>query len=161
MSQPADQEQDAADILFFPPLLSILTPLLAIILHFLWPLSILPPIGGISLLLGLLIMSASGALAISASRSFTKAGTDVNPKTATTSIVRAGPFRFSRNPMYLGMILLQIGLGLTFSLDWALLLTPLLALALHFGVVLREEAYLSRKFGAPYVEYMQQVRRWF
>lgn len=154
-------DQDSADILFFPPTLSILAPLLAIVLGFLFPLSILPPIGGINLLLGVGIMAGSGALAITATRSFSKAGADVNPKTATATIVRSGPFRFSRNPMYLAMILLQIGLALTFSLDWALLLAPALALALHFGVVRREEAYLTRKFGRPYIDYMQQVRRWF
>ncbi len=62
--------------------------------------------------------------------------------------------------MYLGMILFQIGIALAFSLDWALLIAPLLWAALHFGVVLREERYLSERFGEEYTRFVSQTRRW-
>ena len=75
-------------------------------------------------------------------------------------VVETGPYRFTRNPMYLGMVIIQIGLCLTFSLDWLIFLTPILWAALHFGVVLREEAYLEAKFGAPYQHFKGRTRRW-
>ncbi len=62
--------------------------------------------------------------------------------------------------MYLGMVLMTLGIGLVASLDWAVILAPLLWALLHFGVVLREETYLRAKFGAPYEAWLARTRRW-
>jgi protein-S-isoprenylcysteine O-methyltransferase Ste14 len=88
------------------------------------------------------------------------AGTNVNPAKPALTIVHGGPFRFTRNPMYLALCLLQVALGF-FLNDWITLLFVVpLALFLHYGVILREERYLTAKFGEPYLELKRQVRRW-
>ena len=84
-------------------------------------------------------------------------GVDVPP----TRLVTEGPFRFTRNPMYLALCLLQVALGF-FLNDWITLLFVVpLALILHYGVILREERYLTAKFGEPYLQLKRDVRRWF
>lgn len=89
------------------------------------------------------------------------AETNINPFKPTTSIVRTGPFRFTRNPLYLAMTLIYLGLTLLANTWWCFpLLVPVLLL-IHFGVVKREERYLERKFGDSYREYQSRVRRYF
>jgi protein-S-isoprenylcysteine O-methyltransferase Ste14 len=89
-----------------------------------------------------------------------KAGTNVNPAEPALTIVRGGPYRFTRNPMYLALCLLQVALGF-FLNDWITLLFVVpFALIMHYGVVLREERYLTAKFGEPYLELKRAVRRW-
>ena len=85
----------------------------------------------------------------------------IDPAKPALTIVRGGPFRFTRNPMYLALCLLQIALGF-FLNDWITLLFVVpLALILHYGVILREEKYLTAKFGEPYLQLTRDVRRWF
>lgn len=154
-------ERDAPDILVFPPLVSVVAPALAVGLEWAVPLGRLPGIGTpVILVPGLAVLGLAGWLAVTGEHEFRAAKTNVDPRKPALVLVREGPFRFTRNPMYLGMVLLQIGLGLTFSLDWALVLAPLVWAILHFGVVLREEAYLSARFGAAYDAYVTQSRRW-
>jgi len=88
------------------------------------------------------------------------AGTNVRPDRPALTVVRSGPYRFARNPMYLSLCLLQLAIG--FFLDgWVqLLFAGVLALVLHFGVILREESYLQRKFSEQYLSFKRQVRRW-
>ena len=88
------------------------------------------------------------------------AETNINPFKPTTSIVSTGPFRFTRNPLYLAMTLIYLGLTLVANTGWCFpLLIPVLLL-IHFGVVAREERYLERKFGESYREYRLRVRRY-
>jgi protein-S-isoprenylcysteine O-methyltransferase Ste14 len=87
-------------------------------------------------------------------------GTNVRPDRPALTIVRSGPFRFSRNPMYLSLCLLQLALGLMLDSWWPLLFAIPLACILHFGVILREERYLEAKFGEPYLALRRKVRRW-
>ena len=84
----------------------------------------------------------------------------VRPDRPALTIVRSGPYRFTRNPMYLSLCLLQVALG--FILDgWIPLLFALVLMAiLHFGVILREEKYLEAKFGEQYLVLKREVRRW-
>jgi protein-S-isoprenylcysteine O-methyltransferase Ste14 len=112
------------------------------------------------LVCGIVLVILAPTLALSAFVTMKKAGTNVNPGEPALIIVRGGPCRFTRNPMYLALCLLQIALGF-FLNDWitVLFVVPL-ALILHFGVVLREERYLSAKFGEPYLELKRDVRRW-
>ncbi|MEM1159587.1 MAG: isoprenylcysteine carboxylmethyltransferase family protein, partial [Pseudomonadota bacterium] len=117
-----------------------------------WTLSMLIPGAG--------LMALAAALALSGIYSFKKAGTHVEPFKPSLVLVRDGPYRFTRNPMYAGLILMLAGLALIFSIDYALFMVPALWLVLHHGVVLREEAYLTEKFGEPYANYLSQTRRW-
>ena len=89
-----------------------------------------------------------------------RAGTHVDPALPATVLVVTGPFRFSRNPMYLARTLLYAGLALVMNTLWPLIaLAPLLVLIQH-GVIYREERYLDATFGHAYRQYQAQVRRW-
>lgn len=82
------------------------------------------------------------------------------PWKAPRALVLAGPYRFTRNPMYLGFLLIQAGIGCARqNALYLVLLVPSWAL-LHWGVVLREERFLLRKFGAPYQQLLATTRRW-
>jgi protein-S-isoprenylcysteine O-methyltransferase Ste14 len=92
--------------------------------------------------------------------SFRRAGTSMIPMNPTTSLVTSGPYRFTRNPMYLGMACLYVALALAFGLIWALILLPLVLLAVERLVIAKEEPYLERRFGDDYRGYKRRVRRW-
>ena len=79
---------------------------------------------------------------------------------STTTIVDTGPYRFTRNPIYLAMVLGLIGLAIAFNTLWLLLVPVPFALVTRYGVIAREEAYLDRKFGDVYRRYRSRVRRW-
>ena len=99
-------------------------------------------------------------LALSAVRTFRRHHTAVNPRGEVTTIVASGPFRFTRNPMYLSLLIFYIGGILAFRLPWATVLLVPVFLALHFGVIIPEETHLEAAFGEPYRLYRQRVRRW-
>ncbi|MBO0883115.1 MAG: isoprenylcysteine carboxylmethyltransferase family protein [Mycobacterium sp.] len=86
--------------------------------------------------------------------------TAILPRGSTNVILRSGPFRVSRNPLYLGLIALDVGLALLTPSVWALLFVPLGVAALRWGAVGPEERYLAAKFGADYEAYRASVRRW-
>jgi protein-S-isoprenylcysteine O-methyltransferase Ste14 len=93
-------------------------------------------------------------------REFQAAGTPVQPGRPTTVIIKTGPYRFSRNPVYLSLTLFQIGIGIWVNSVWILgMVVPTLVL-MSYGVIAREERYLERKFGREYLQYKSSVRRW-
>ena len=113
------------------------------------------------LVCGIVLVILAPTLALWALVTMKAAGTNVAPAKPALTIVRGGPFRFTRNPMYLALCLLQVALGF-FLNDWITLLFVVpLALIMHYGVILREERYLTAKFGEPYLQLKRQVRRWF
>ncbi len=89
-----------------------------------------------------------------------RAGTNIKPSLPTTAIVAAGPYRYTRNPMYLSLCLLYLALSLLINGALPVLFIVPLALTLHFGVIKREERYLAAKFGETYLAYQRSVRRW-
>ena len=116
-----------------------------------WPVSItIAVVGGLAWL----------ALDGSAMARFRRAGTPVIPFQPSTALVVDGPYRISRNPIYLGMAALYVGLAFILGLMWALLFLPLVLLAVDRLVIACEEPYLERKFGQDYVAYKSRVRRW-
>jgi protein-S-isoprenylcysteine O-methyltransferase Ste14 len=86
--------------------------------------------------------------------------TAVLPGGATRTILDRGPFRLSRNPLYVGLIILNVGLALLWPSAWAVLLVPVGVALLFWGAVLPEEHYLSARFGKEYDAYRRRVRRW-
>jgi protein-S-isoprenylcysteine O-methyltransferase Ste14 len=86
--------------------------------------------------------------------------TSILPGGPTTVVLQAGPFRVSRNPLYLGLIALDVGLALVLASFWSLVLVPVGVAALLWGAIRPEERYLSAKFGADYDAYRARVRRW-
>lgn len=91
---------------------------------------------------------------------FWAVGTSVVPVRPTTAIVVQGPYRFTRNPMYLGLLLLYLGVAGWFGFAGPLVLAPVLVWVISAYVIAREERYLERKFGGEYLRYKTQVRRW-
>lgn len=154
--------RDAPDLIVLPPLIPLAGLALAALLEWLAPLGFLPrPLAVAPSITGLTVAAAGFAGMIVGAMTFRRAATNVDPRKPALRLVGTGPYRFTRNPMYVGFLLVFLGLGLIASLDWTLPLLPLVWLALHHGVVLREEAYLSRRFGAEYEAFRARTRRWF
>jgi protein-S-isoprenylcysteine O-methyltransferase Ste14 len=109
---------------------------------------------------GLCLLLAGAALLASFVARFRRAGTDVRPDRPTTAIVTDGPYRFTRNPGYLGMAAAYAGIALLAQAPWALVTLVPVLLVIDRGVIAREERDLAGKFGEPYVQYMRRVRRW-
>jgi protein-S-isoprenylcysteine O-methyltransferase Ste14 len=99
-------------------------------------------------------------LAITTLRVLSRAHTPVDPLKPTTALVTEGPFRYSRNPLYVALTLLYLGVAFLVNVLWILLLVVPALVVLRYGVIAREEAYLARKFGTAYHYYTTQVRRW-
>jgi protein-S-isoprenylcysteine O-methyltransferase Ste14 len=110
--------------------------------------------------LGAIVFALAIALFGWAVATMTRAGSNVPTNRPTTAIVEGGPYRFTRNPIYLAMLLGLIGLAIAFNSVWLLLALVPFALVIRYGVVAREEAYLERKFGDVYRHYCARVRRW-
>ena len=91
---------------------------------------------------------------------FRRARTSPIPIRPTTALVTNGPYRFSRNPMYLSLVLLYVGLALRLNDFWVLALAPVVIVLVHYLAIVREEQYLERKFGQEYLDYKARVRRW-
>ena len=149
---------DAPGVVVRPPLLYLATLLLAVTLHWFRPM----PIFGNSFAIGIgLTMTFLGvAIAVWGARTMLAARTNIDPTLPSTAIVTSGPFRLSRNPLYLALSLLYLGLSMAFDTWWGLIgLIPVL-LVMHLGVVLREEHYLEGKFGDEYRKYKAKVARY-
>jgi protein-S-isoprenylcysteine O-methyltransferase Ste14 len=89
-----------------------------------------------------------------------RAGTNVIPSQPALAIVSNGPFRFTRNPIYLANAAIYLALALIFNTLWPFLLFVPMLLVLQWGIIRREERYLEAKFGEPYLAYKARVRRW-
>jgi protein-S-isoprenylcysteine O-methyltransferase Ste14 len=154
-------DAETAGVIARPPFLFLGALALGLVWDFLLPLPFPVPgtdlahwiIGGAMILIGL-------ALAVAGIRNFSRAGTPVEGYKPTRALATAGIHGRSRNPIYLGMFLIYIGIGLVAQSPWVLLITLPLAITIRYGVVAREEAYLERRFGDAYRNYKRRVRRW-
>ncbi|MFA5989978.1 MAG: isoprenylcysteine carboxylmethyltransferase family protein [Sphingomonas sp.] len=146
----------APAIRFAPPLLFLglllLGPLVDRLLH-LAPLRAFWPLGMVAALVG-------AAFLVAANLRFRKVGENPVPWTGSNTIVDSGVYRFSRNPMYLAMALMQAGLALVIGSISALVLVVPAIWIVQTQVIAREEAFLRERFGANYVAYCRRVRRW-
>lgn len=155
--QPADAK-DSAGVVAPPPLIYLAGLAIGFGLEALLPGASLPGllrwVGG-----GLLVL-AGAALLASFNTAFTRKGTAVEPWKPTTAIVTTGPYRITRNPAYLGMALVYIGIALLAGALWVLVPLPFVLLVVDRAVIAREERYLERKFSREYLDYKAGVRRW-
>jgi protein-S-isoprenylcysteine O-methyltransferase Ste14 len=155
-----DTETDNPGVIAFPPFIWLLGAVISTLVHFFVVHLPITTNYWICLVCGIALIVVAPALAVSALITMLAAGTNVDPAKPALTIVRGGPFRFTRNPMYLALCFLQIALGF-FLNDWITLLFVVpLFLTLHYGVVLREERYLAAKFGEPYLQLKREVPRW-
>src|SRR6478672_4573708 len=109
---------------------------------------------------GALLFVAGAAMMLAAAGLFRRLGTNVPPSQPTTLIATTGPYRWTRNPMYLGMALIYAGLAIGFDGPIAFALLPLVLIAIQTQVIAREERYLEAKFGDDYRRYKAEVRSW-
>lgn len=106
------------------------------------------------------LVVCGGALMGWAVWTFRRARTAIYPNRPAVRVVREGPFRFTRNPMYVGMALIYLGLTAVLNSRWPLLFLPIVLVALVRLVIRREESYLAAAFATEYANYCRQVRRW-
>lgn len=156
-----DAGPETAGVICPPPLIYLAGLLLGLGADWVFALAPLPEASDAG---GLWLGAAFGAsglfLILWAGRRFIGAGTPLPPHRRTTALVTEGPYRRSRNPIYLGMALIYLGaVCVTASLGAAILL-PAVILVMEFGVIRREERYLERRFGQAYRDYKARVRRW-
>src|SRR5438034_11608718 len=140
---------DTANVIVRPPIAWALAVLAALALQWLMPLPFMPAAAP-ARWVGGAVFAMALALAAWAIVTVTRAGSNVPTNRPTTTIVDAGPYRFTRNPIYLGMFGGLIGLAIAFDTLWLLLVLVPFALVIRYGVVAREETYLERKFGDLY-----------
>ena len=155
-----DTETDKPGVIAFPPFIWLVGAIISTLIRFFVIHLPITTNYRVCLVCGIALIVVAPALALSALFTMLGAGTNIDPAKPALTIVRGGPFRFTRNPMYLALCFLQIALGF-FLNDWITLLfvIPLFSI-LHYGVVLREERYLAAKFGEPYLQLKREVRRW-
>lgn len=155
------ENKEAVDVAFIPPLAYLVPLVIGLILHF-WvlPLKLFPDtlIGHV---IGWPLLVISAFLAIWAVRTIRREGEHENVRRPTNKLVVSGPFSFSRNPMYLSLNLLYLGIGFLVNTTWLIILLPLALVAIHYGVISREERYLEGLFGEEYQHYRSKIRRWF
>ena len=149
---------DKPGVIMRPPALYGFALAGVLILRWFWPLPIAE--SSVPFWLGLSLLALGGAFGSWGQVKLSAAGTNVSTSLPTTAVVTSGPFRISRNPLYLALDLLFLGLTLAINTYWGLVALVVLLPLVHHGVVLREERYLERKFGESYLEYKARVRRY-
>jgi protein-S-isoprenylcysteine O-methyltransferase Ste14 len=154
-----DHAADTARVIVRPPLAWGLAVVAGLALNWGVPLSFLPadlPAGW----LGAMVFVLALALIAWAIVTISTGGSHVRTNLPTTTIVDSGPYRFTRNPIYLSMFMGLVGLAIAFNNLWLPMMLVPFALVIRYGVVAREEDYLERKFGDVYRGYRTRVRRW-
>jgi len=149
---------DTAGVIAPPPLIYAGGLALGLLLHAARPVAFVSrPIARV---LGPALILAAAVGGWSALSALRRAGTHVDPREPTTVIVAEGPYRVSRNPIYVSLTLLYSGIAVLRNALWAALLLPVVLVVMRRGVIDREERYLERRFGDEYLRYKSRVRRW-
>jgi protein-S-isoprenylcysteine O-methyltransferase Ste14 len=141
-----------------PPLIYLVSIGAGVLLHLAWPEPMLP--ADLPAFAPLTLVVGAVGIFVLSTRRFQEAGTPVPGNKPTTAIVRTGPYRFTRNPIYLAFTLLQLGISLWVNSAWLLVTLLIAASVMNYLVIPREERYLERRFGEEYLKYKAAVRRW-
>jgi protein-S-isoprenylcysteine O-methyltransferase Ste14 len=156
------EQRDAAAVRIIPPVVPLLTILFGVGVNRVWPID-----PGFALptperywLGGAIVAGAIAGLGVWSVLLFRRRGQSENPWKPTPHVEDRGPFRLTRNPMYLQMVLICIGVAVILMNWWILVFTPVGGWLLQRLAILPEEAYLERKFGDTYLAYKRRVRRW-
>lgn len=153
------QQRDGAAVRLPPPLAYLAGLIVGGLLQLLLPVHVALPLAlriGLSLataLLGLWLLA--GAIGL-----FRRTGQDPKPWLGTPEIIATGVYQHTRNPMYVGMALVQASIGIAWANFWILAAIPVVLLAVYATAIRHEEAYLEQKFGEQYLAYKRLVRRW-
>lgn len=142
-----------------PPWIWFLLPLLlGFVLNRFAPLAFLPP--SADFVVGWVVMGLGMAVLAWSERAFASHETSHDHRNVASALITTGPFRFSRNPVYIGLFVLLAGTAMTLNSLWILLLAPLSLVVMQFHVIPKEEACLDQLFPNDYPEYRRSVRRW-
>jgi protein-S-isoprenylcysteine O-methyltransferase Ste14 len=151
--------EDSAGVKFPPPFIFLLAILTGLGIHRVWPMAVLP--AALAMPVGVCFIVAAMTLAMLGFRELGRHKTTVRPDEPSSAIVKTGPYRFTRNPLYVALSLLQLGIGVWTNNLWIVLMLVLVWILMTTQVIAREEAYLERAFGEEYLSYKASVRRWF
>lgn len=154
------EAKDGAPVRFPPPFVPLIALALGVVVHlWIWPFPI--PLGGaLRYTIAALLLGPGVFLMAAAFGLFRRTGQDPKPWESTPEIISTGIYRFTRNPMYVSMGLLQAGIGVALANGWVVLMVPVVWIVIYAIAIRHEEAYLESKFGAVYTEYKKSVRRW-
>ncbi|HET7271480.1 MAG TPA: isoprenylcysteine carboxylmethyltransferase family protein [Rubrobacter sp.] len=158
MSEDERDNPDNPGVLAPPPLIYAAALAAGLLLNRRYRISFLPR--SLARTLGWPLIAGGLAIGLLGSRQMRRAETNMDPYKPTTAIVSEGPFRFTRNPLYLSMILIYVGIAALANALPPVLLLPMVQHLMRHGVIEREERYLERKFGDEYLKYKARVRRW-
>jgi len=159
MTDPAPHEdRHGPGVRLHPPLIFGISILCGIVLYKLHPLPM--PYGLHDTLYGGIVITIAFAIALWAILEFYREGTDVRPDRPDSTLLTDGPYRFSRNPLYISLALVQVTAAIWLNNLWILLLTPLSVVIISRYAIRREEHYLAKLFGQKYHDYKKRVRRW-
>jgi protein-S-isoprenylcysteine O-methyltransferase Ste14 len=161
MSESDSPQNKGADVRFPPPLIYLIALAAgAAADRWIVALPFLLAAGPVRTALGVALLGSGAAAIVMSFRHFKRTDQDPKPWKPTPEIIETGIYGHSRNPMYVGMALLQAGFGFLLGNLWVLALVPV-SLALNYVIAVRpEEVYLEELFGEPYLAYKQRVRRW-
>jgi len=156
-----DETSDTPGVKILPPIVYLAGLVVGYAIWWFWPVPVVPAewsfavrvVGGVAVVLGFWVTLAAVAM-------FNRIGEDANPMEPTNALTFDGPYRFTRNPMYLGMALILGGLALLGNALWPLLALIPVIFFIRTQVIDKEEHYLGRKFGAEYRDFKARVRRW-
>src|ERR1039458_8576450 len=154
----SEVNSDAPNVKIIPPLVYLAGIIVGLLVSMWMPTKVVPNppawiIGGFLILCG-------AVLAGSAVLRFKGVGTTVRPDRAPSSLVIAGPYKITRNRMYLGLALVYLGIAIADQSTWALVLFPIIVIIIQHWAIEPEEAFLERRFGTDYSSYKASVRRW-
>ncbi len=151
-------DRDHSGAITLPPVIFLAALLIGVILERVWPAPFVPPSARVPV--GFTVLAVAVVLAGLTVPWFRRMNTSIHVHKPTTALITGGPYRFSRNPAYLALTLLYVGIAVLIDGLWTIALLLPALVALHYGVIAREERYLERKFGDQYRRYRARVRRW-
>ena len=157
MNTPVD-DKHGPGIRLHPPIIYAISILAGIGLNNLWPLAM--PYGLHNRIYGVILIAVAILLAAWSLFEFHKADTDVRPDKPDSTLLTSGPYRFTRNPLYIVLTLAQLTVAIWLNNLWILLLAIPSVIVISLYAIAREERYLETLFGQQYLDYKKQVRRW-
>ena len=152
------QRATGPGVIIPPPVIYLAVFLIGLAMHIAWPLPFLPRPTALSL--GIALLAAGALFVVTSIPAMLRGHGTLSTNAPSAALVVSGPYRISRNPMYVALTLLYLGFACVFAIGWAI---PLLAVPLlytHYRVILPEERYLDAAFGDTYRAYRGHVRRW-
>jgi protein-S-isoprenylcysteine O-methyltransferase Ste14 len=154
----SDISSDAPSVKIIPPLVYLAGIVIGFLASIWMPTKVVPNL--LAWTVGGILVFCGAVLTGSAVLKFKDAGTTVRPDRAASTLVIAGPYKITRNPMYLGLAFVYAGIAIAGQSVWALILLAVVLIIVQRGAIEPEEAFLEKRFGADYLSYKEKVRRW-